>query len=89
MPGRLFNPRLCWAQCFVECTFALLSGKWRILTSSLQLDEATVDLINNTAWVLHNSVWKNDSPNIEEKPQAAVVTPKLTGVLVGPLTPVF
>ncbi|XP_056391175.1 uncharacterized protein LOC130284647 [Hyla sarda] len=62
---RVFNARLSRARCFVECTFGIMSSKWRIFTCAMQLDEATVDAVIKAACVLHNYVRDYDSPDIE------------------------
>ncbi|XP_069815807.1 uncharacterized protein [Dendropsophus ebraccatus] len=53
---RVFNMRLSRARHFVECTFGIMAGKWRVFTSAMQLDEATVDSVIKAACVLHNFV---------------------------------
>ncbi|XP_069841000.1 uncharacterized protein [Dendropsophus ebraccatus] len=58
---RVFNYRLSRARRFVECTFGILCSKWRVFTSAMQLDEATVDSVIKAACVLHNFVRDYDA----------------------------
>ncbi|XP_040263592.1 protein ANTAGONIST OF LIKE HETEROCHROMATIN PROTEIN 1-like [Bufo bufo] len=68
---RVFNMRLSQARCFVEGTFGMLSSKWRVFTSAMQLDEATVDEVIKAACVLHNYVRDYDSTTMDMETQSA------------------
>ncbi|XP_069832739.1 uncharacterized protein [Dendropsophus ebraccatus] len=52
--GRVFNQRLSGARNFVECAFGIMSSQWRVFTTALQLNLATVDMVIKAACVLHN-----------------------------------
>lgn len=53
---RIFNYRLTRARRYIECTFGILSGKWRVLTTTLQLRPEHVDEVVKACVVLHNFV---------------------------------
>ncbi|KAM3930996.1 uncharacterized protein RB166_004486 [Leptodactylus fuscus] len=78
---RVFNMRLSRAQHFVECTFRLMSSKWRVFTCALQLAPDIVDMVIKAACVLHNFVLDYASPNIGVDPQAALGHPLLPSYL--------
>lgn len=49
----------------MECTMGIMTSKWKVLTSAIKLDVATVDTVVNL--VLHNLLWQpqagfGDSP---------------------------
>ncbi|XP_069819610.1 uncharacterized protein [Dendropsophus ebraccatus] len=72
---RNFHMRLTRARHFVERTFGILTSKWRIFTSAMQLTEATVDnALHNVikaACVLHNFLRDYHGPDIDVEPDAA------------------
>lgn len=57
---RIFNYRLTRARRFVECTFGILSSKWRIFCTGLLVDEQFAELITKAACILHNFVRRRD-----------------------------
>lgn len=63
---RIFNYRLCRAWRYVECTFGILSNKWRIFHRAINLKpEYAVDIIKACV-VLHNFVRNRDGYLIED-----------------------
>ncbi|KAM3934860.1 uncharacterized protein RB166_002254 [Leptodactylus fuscus] len=75
---RVFNMRLSRARRFVECTFGILTSKWRVLTSAMQLAPDTVTVVVKAVCMLHNYVREYESPNIVVEPQAALSDPIVT-----------
>jgi len=51
-----FNRRLCRARRIVECTFGILSNKWRIFHTSMTITPDFAMLVTKAACVLHNFV---------------------------------
>lgn len=72
---RRFNQRLSRARRFVECTFGIMSSKWRIFHTAIQLDELTVNHVIKVACVIHNIVRDYDSPDMDVEDQAAFGEP--------------
>ncbi|XP_044144714.1 protein ALP1-like isoform X2 [Bufo gargarizans] len=60
---RVFNYRLSRARRYIECTFGILTKKWKIVSSSIQLDVATVDAVVKACCILHNYVIDHDGPD--------------------------
>ncbi|CAK1598457.1 unnamed protein product [Parnassius mnemosyne] len=57
---RVFNYRLTRARRVVECTFGILTNKWRILYPALDVKTTTCDKIVKACCILHNYVRKHD-----------------------------
>lgn len=72
---RRFNQRLSRARRFVECTFGIMSSKWRIFHTAIQLDELTVNHVIKAACVLHNFVRDYDSPDMDVEGQPSFGEP--------------
>ncbi|GFG34203.1 hypothetical protein Cfor_00474 [Coptotermes formosanus] len=53
---RIFNYRLCGARRFIECTFSILSNKWRILHRPLNVSIVFADDIVRACCVFDNFV---------------------------------
>ncbi|XP_075711692.1 uncharacterized protein LOC142748488 [Rhinoderma darwinii] len=50
----VFNYRLTRSRRYVECAFGILSSKWRVFQSPLQMDPQNVMLVIQTSVILHN-----------------------------------
>ncbi|XP_056401016.1 uncharacterized protein LOC130294893 [Hyla sarda] len=64
---QVFNQRLTQARHFVECAFGIMAGKWRILSTAIQLDVDTVESVIKATCVLHNYILDYASPDIEQE----------------------
>ncbi|CAK1603948.1 unnamed protein product [Parnassius mnemosyne] len=64
---RVFNYRLTLARRFVECTFGILTNKWRILHRALDVKLTTCDQIIKACCILHNYVRKHDGIRFKDK----------------------
>jgi len=63
---KIFNYRLCWARRYVECAFGILSDKWRILHTALNVSiEFSKDIVKACV-LLHNLVRSKDGCRAEE-----------------------
>uniref|UniRef100_A0A8C5PGV0 DDE Tnp4 domain-containing protein n=1 Tax=Leptobrachium leishanense TaxID=445787 RepID=A0A8C5PGV0_9ANUR len=63
---RVFNYWLSWARRYVECTFGILSNKWRIFHRPLDVNiEFCVDIVK-CCCMLHNFVRGRDGYNFDE-----------------------
>lgn len=55
-PQRIFNKRLSKARQVIECTFGIISSKWRVLHKGIDVEPDFVDLIVKCICLLHNIV---------------------------------
>ncbi|KAB0800839.1 hypothetical protein PPYR_06578 [Photinus pyralis] len=62
---KIFNYRLTRARRYIECTFGILSNKWRIFHRPLNVDEDLTDSIVKTC-CLHNFVRERDGYQLED-----------------------
>lgn len=63
---RIFNYRLTLARRYVECTFGILSNKWRIFHRPIDTSVEFADHIVKACCVLHNFVRKRDGFQFEQ-----------------------
>ncbi|XP_056425426.1 uncharacterized protein LOC130367071 [Hyla sarda] len=66
---RVFNYPLTRAHRYVECSFGILTNKWRLLTTSIQVKPESVDTVIKACVVLHNFVLNMEPcsiPTMEE-----------------------
>ncbi|GBO43734.1 Protein ALP1-like [Araneus ventricosus] len=63
---KVFNYRLSRARRFVECTFGILSNKWRIFHRPINVDPYFVIDITKACVVLHNFVRERDGVIFED-----------------------
>nr|CAI5845238.1 unnamed protein product [Callosobruchus analis] len=56
VPKRIFNYRLCRARRYVECSFGILSNKWRIFHRPLNIDVKVAISLIKACCALHNFV---------------------------------
>ncbi|KAM4037290.1 uncharacterized protein ACNLHF_015979 [Anomaloglossus baeobatrachus] len=64
---KIFNYRLSHARRMVECAFSILTAKWRVLTTAINVKVDTVDDIIKACVVLHNYLLTNGVTPIEEE----------------------
>ncbi|XP_050676737.1 uncharacterized protein LOC126973475 isoform X1 [Leptidea sinapis] len=65
---KIFNYRLSRARRYVECTFGILSNKWRILHRPLDVCAETAIEVVKACTVLHNFLIKKDAIYLENTP---------------------
>jgi len=63
---RIFNYHLCRARRYVECAFGILSHKWRILHTALNVSKEFSKRIVKACVLLHNLVRSKDGYRSEE-----------------------
>lgn len=63
---KIFNYRLTRARRLVECAFGILTGKWRVFTTSIQLQPQAVDDVIKACVVLHNFVLTKEPCAMEQ-----------------------
>ncbi|XP_068123187.1 putative nuclease HARBI1 [Hyperolius riggenbachi] len=61
---RVFNYRLTRARRMVECTFGIMSNKWRMFHTPLQLSPTNATAVVKAACILHNFVRQEEGYNI-------------------------
>lgn len=64
---RTFNYRLSRARRYVECTFGILSNKWRVLHTAILVNPDFATEIVKTTCVLHNFVRRRDGLNYNDE----------------------
>ncbi|KAM4021672.1 uncharacterized protein ACNLHF_026994 [Anomaloglossus baeobatrachus] len=64
---KIFNYRLSRARRMVECAFGILTAKWRVLTTAINVKVDTVDDIIKACIVLHNYLLSNGVTPVEEE----------------------
>ncbi|XP_069815805.1 uncharacterized protein [Dendropsophus ebraccatus] len=69
---RIFNYRLTRARRYVECAFGILSSKWRVMQSALQLTPDKVKKVIQACVILHNYVRIHDATVIPEEQMSAM-----------------
>lgn len=77
---KIFNYRLTRARRFVECAFGIMTAKWRILTTSIQLAPENIDKVVKACVVLHNFVSKFEPFNNPEQNEIDSQLPSLDQV---------
>ncbi|KAF0703793.1 putative nuclease HARBI1 [Aphis craccivora] len=63
---RIFNYRLSRARQNIECSFGILSNKWRVFHTTLLVEPNFAVAITKAACVLHNFVRRRDGYNSED-----------------------
>jgi len=63
---RIFNYRLSRARQHIECTFGILSNKWRVFHSNILVEPDFAISITKATCVLHNFVRRRDGIHIED-----------------------
>ncbi len=62
----IYNYRLSWARMCVECTFGILSSRFRFLLQQMMLSPAMATICIQAACVLHNFLVKNSDPFVQQ-----------------------
>ncbi|XP_022174264.1 uncharacterized protein LOC111036531 [Myzus persicae] len=62
---RIFNYRLSRARQTIECSFGILSQKWRVSQTSILVDPTMATTITKAWCVLHNFIRRRDGYNIK------------------------
>jgi len=63
---RIFNYRLSRARQYIECSFGIMSKKWRVFQTSMLVEPETAVKITKACCVLHNFVRRRDGFNTED-----------------------
>lgn len=63
---RIFNYRLSRARQYIECTFGIMTKKWRVFQTSILVEPDVAVMITKTCCVLHNFVRRRDGSNVED-----------------------
>lgn len=63
---RIFNYRLCRARRYVECTFGILTIKWRVFDWPLNISAFFACNIITACYVLRDFVWVRDGYDVED-----------------------
>ncbi|XP_069618718.1 uncharacterized protein [Ranitomeya imitator] len=63
---RIYNNRLSRARHHVNCTFGILSSKWRVFLRALQLDVNVVESIIKACCILHNYLRLHEAVDVKE-----------------------
>ncbi|XP_025202910.1 protein ANTAGONIST OF LIKE HETEROCHROMATIN PROTEIN 1-like [Melanaphis sacchari] len=64
---KVFNYRLTRARRYIECSFGILSNKWRILHRAFNVEESLVENIIKSCCLLHNFVRDRDNFTFEDR----------------------
>ncbi|XP_040178942.1 putative nuclease HARBI1 [Rana temporaria] len=79
-PKKIFNYRLSRARRLIECTFGILSGKWRIFHSAIQLSVENAQLAIQACCVLHNVIREKEGISVEEEDEVDLPSVRFTGL---------
>ncbi|KAM4052832.1 recQ-mediated genome instability protein 1 isoform 2-T2 [Anomaloglossus baeobatrachus] len=63
---RIYNNRLSRARHYVNCTFGILSSKWRVFLRAFQLDVDVVESIIKACCILHNYLRLHEAVDVVE-----------------------
>lgn len=63
---RIFNYRLSRARQYIECSFGIMSKKWRVFQTSILVEPETAVAITKACCVLHNFVWRREGYDNED-----------------------
>ncbi|KAM4029736.1 uncharacterized protein ACNLHF_022392 [Anomaloglossus baeobatrachus] len=70
---KVFNYRLSRARRMVECSFGILTAKWQVLLTAINLKTETVDEVIKACVVLHNFVISKESINVDENAEQSTL----------------
>lgn len=76
---RMFNYRLSRARMVIECAFGILSSRWRVLHTKMNMKPSNADSVVTAACILHNYLL-NPSENqrwLEESEERVEVLPRV------------
>lgn len=65
---RIYNYRVCSARRYIECSFGILSNKWRVFHRPLNTDVEVAISVVKTCCSLHNFVRERDRVQFEDLP---------------------
>ncbi|CAI6367312.1 unnamed protein product [Macrosiphum euphorbiae] len=63
---RIFNYRLSRARQYIECTFGIMSKKWRVFQTNILVEPDAAVIITKACCVLHNFVRRRDGFSVED-----------------------
>lgn len=77
---RVFNYRLSRARRYIECTFGILTSKWRIFHSALQLNLKNAEGVIQACCVLHNIIREKEGISMEEEDETHLPSVQYCGL---------
>lgn len=63
---KVFNYRLTRARRYIECSFGIMTNKWRIFHRALNVEESLAESLIKTCCLLHNFVRERDGYNFDD-----------------------
>lgn len=76
---RIFNYRLSRGRRYIECTFGILSSKWRIFHSAMQLKLTNAEGVIQACCVLHNIIREKEGISMEDEDEIHLPSVNLCG----------
>lgn len=79
-PKNVFNYRLSRARRLIECTFGILTSKWRIFHTTIQLSLENAEPAMQACCVLHNVIREKEGITVEEEDEIDLPSVRFTGL---------
>lgn len=79
-PKKIFNYRLSRARRLIECTFGILTSKWRIFHTTIQLSLENAELAIQACCVLHNIIREKEGITVEEEDEIDLPSVRFAGL---------